>query len=454
MALPRRKSCAACVAGKRRCDLALPACRRCISKGVACIYPWAARHNAHSSLDCIRSTASEPQLSKSSYDADSTAYQPDNLDSAPLWDGLGTNAYASPVDANLPWDSLAAPGTATALLRPLSPPAPFSLADIITRGAISSPLDFAISISTTVGPQHHDIQVPHTSHDDAPANGSLIIQGKAYQPRAEFIGRRLAAQPHALAERGMASFIHHTQVNSSVAVQEALAASALHSIRNAGNVSMVRREIARRAAVLIRAVSLLLATEDTAQSVEIDLLPAVQAMLIYQCIRLFASDGDLAQLAQAQRDEETLLSWARRLQKQPASRPLDAAGLGKEGDWKFWIREESIRRSVVAAEVLASIHKFLRYGWEGGHRRLAPLAFTAQAALWEAGSAAEWRTNFVKLRGLPVKLGSFTGDIAGAAEGDVEELSVIVYAMHNGVQGLEEWLGGDKALLKKWALRP
>jgi hypothetical protein len=36
---PRRKSCEACRAAKRRCDLALPACFRCTRRNVLCVYP-------------------------------------------------------------------------------------------------------------------------------------------------------------------------------------------------------------------------------------------------------------------------------------------------------------------------------------------------------------------------------------------------------------------------------
>ncbi|KAE8147342.1 hypothetical protein BDV25DRAFT_132164 [Aspergillus avenaceus] len=36
---PRRKSCEACKVAKRRCDLAYPACTRCASRSLACVYP-------------------------------------------------------------------------------------------------------------------------------------------------------------------------------------------------------------------------------------------------------------------------------------------------------------------------------------------------------------------------------------------------------------------------------
>lgn len=36
---PRRKSCAACIKAKRRCDFALPACLRCSQRNIPCDYP-------------------------------------------------------------------------------------------------------------------------------------------------------------------------------------------------------------------------------------------------------------------------------------------------------------------------------------------------------------------------------------------------------------------------------
>lgn len=38
---PRRKSCAACIKAKRRCDAAMPACFRCSQRRITCDYPRA-----------------------------------------------------------------------------------------------------------------------------------------------------------------------------------------------------------------------------------------------------------------------------------------------------------------------------------------------------------------------------------------------------------------------------
>jgi hypothetical protein len=37
--VPRRKSCRTCVRAKRRCDLAFPACSRCVQRNIKCEYP-------------------------------------------------------------------------------------------------------------------------------------------------------------------------------------------------------------------------------------------------------------------------------------------------------------------------------------------------------------------------------------------------------------------------------
>src|SRR6478735_5014024 len=47
----RRKSCKACVRSKRRCDLGLPSCDRCIARKVSCEYPWADGSSTVSSQD-------------------------------------------------------------------------------------------------------------------------------------------------------------------------------------------------------------------------------------------------------------------------------------------------------------------------------------------------------------------------------------------------------------------
>lgn len=316
---------------------------------------------------------------------------------------------------------------------PLSPVMMSLLSDIIGHGGILSPLDLRITPATNSTSQQTPII-------DDPNEGT-ITTGSRFQARTEYAGRRLAAQACALAEAGHTAFIHHTQVGASTVLQDALAASALHAMRNPANVAIVKTEIARRASLLVDAVEAALACNPP---IELDLLPPVQALLIYQCIRLF-STSDITQQAQAERDGARLSAWADRLRQ-------TISPFGPVNEWTDWIRQESVRRTAVFAETISGVYTFLKLGWDC-EGRVSQLGFTAQAALWEARSAAEWREMWKTSRRLELTMSTFGHDTQGADPEDFDELGRVICATYRGLDALEEWFGGDKATLKRWGLR-
>lgn len=302
----------------------------------------------------------------------------------------------------------------------------------------------------------------HASPPAEPPDGGAITTGSHFQARTEYAGRRFANQPLALARSGQTAFIHHTQVGSSPALQDALAASALHAVRNPANAALVRGEIARRSAMLVATTNAAVAATATSGleldqgrdlDPDMDLLSPVQALIVYQCIRLFArEDGDFSQQAQAERDEEALRDWTSRLWRR-SLRPFGDGGGGGIG-WKAWVWEESVRRTVLAARMLIGVYTFLKQGWDQEENKVGPLGFTARAALWEARSAPEW--NAAWARGgarLEVTMRTWHRDMRDAAPEDAEELGVILRAMMFGLEALEEWLGGGREALVRWGLR-
>lgn len=407
----RRKSCNACVASKRRCDLGLPCCGRCISRGVNCVYPWGAPDN---------SCASNNEGGDSS------------LPLVPV-----DNAFLE--TSFLPCQDTSWIGTPDAINYTPSVPPPLSpammslLSDIIGHGGVLTPLDLGIAPPTNSTSQQ-------TSSFDDPNHGAMTA-GCRFQARSEYAGRRLAAQACALAEVGYTAFIHHTQVGASAVLQDALAASALHAMRNPANVAIVRTEIARRAGLLVDAVEAAMACNPP---IELDLLPPVQALLVYQCIRLF-STSDITQQAQAERDGARLSAWASKLRQ-----TLSPFGPVKE--WTDWIRQESVRRTVVFTETISAVYAFLKLGWDC-EGRLSHLGFTAQAALWEARSAAEWREIWRTSQRFELTLSTFGRDTQAADPEDFDELGRVICAFYRGLDALEEWFDGDKARLKRWSLR-
>lgn len=249
--------------------------------------------------------------------------------------------------------------------------------------------------------------------------------------------------------QGRTVFIHHTHIASSPSLRDAFSASALHAMRNPANAPIVRGEIARRAAVLIDAMEAATARHPT--PLELDVLHPVQALIIYQCIRLF-STSDIAQQGQAERDGARLRAWVDRLKQK--LRPLLApSSIVESQSWEAWIREESVRRTVIFAELLAGIYAFLKYGWDDAHERMPTLEFTASAGLWEARSTVEWRMLRATNPEFRVTIATFDDEIAGAKPSDVDDLSVAMRAINFGLESLEEWLAGDAVAMQKWGLR-
>ncbi|KAM5344914.1 hypothetical protein ACJ41O_010776 [Fusarium nematophilum] len=303
-------------------------------------------------------------------------------------------------------------------------------------------------------PPHNNTGVQTTSFQIA--SDRSITTDRILQARSEYAARRLVLQVRALAETGQTAFIHHTHVGASPILRDALATCSLDVMRNSSNMFLVQSEITRRAELLVEATetAISLTPSDSHSTMNLDLLPAVQAMLIYQCMRLF-STGDVAQQAQAERDAESLARWVGILQGQTQWSRDNSAG-GTQLDlsvWKGWIQAESIRRTIIFAELLNGIFTFLKFGLYRPSARMAKLGFTAQVTLWEARSAAEWHQAMGQRPWFEVNISNFHDDIKAALPDDLDELGIIIWVSYNGIDAFKEWLGSDSRLLEKWGLR-
>lgn len=309
-----------------------------------------------------------------------------------------------------------------------------------------------------------DVQAPQPPHNigipPAPfqgASGSSMYPGKIFQARAEYAASRLVRQVRILAETGQTSFIHHSHIDGSTILRDAFAACSLNTTRNSTNETLILSDITRRAEQLIQAtetaISLTLPSSHSVMN--LDLLPAVQAMLIYQCMRLF-SPVEIAQQTQAELDAKSLARWVDILQEQTqwswdnlsSSTQLDLSV------WKDWVQAESFQRTMIFAELLDGIYTFLRFGWYQPSAKMAKRGFTGQVAIWEARSAAEWHQARGEKSWVELNISSFHDGIKAAFPDDLDELGIIILVSYDGVDVLEEWVGDDKRLLEKWGLAP
>ncbi|KAK1244619.1 hypothetical protein MKX07_003418 [Trichoderma sp. CBMAI-0711] len=455
----RQKSCSACVAGKRRCDLDLPSCGRCRKSRKECVYPWMMAVGA-SEQDL--GVASPPPVSVGAHltqdrsriwqaGVNTTSSGSSNSSSGSSSHGGGPSAVISAYSSPHP--------SSTAVPRPLVPCLLSQLDEYMLQnqdrqaflslgpgpGPGSGPMD-----SPSLGPLSASEYAasPEFVYFDITDN-MPVTTGSIFQARTEWAAGRFAMQPQILAMTGQNCFVHHTQVAASEVLQEALAASALHCMRNTANASLVRGEIAKRVVRLIgsirHAVTCASESESTAGTAP-DLLPALQALVVYQCIRFFSRD-DAGERMRAERDEAIVQSLLAALypRMRSFSKTMDS--------WASWIYHESMRRTVLTAEMLAGTYSFLKQGWDQADARALQLTFTAQAALWEARTAVEWAAMWARGPRLQVTVRTFPEDARAALPEDMEDLGMVLWALHRGLEEMERWMGRRKPVLVRWGLK-
>jgi hypothetical protein len=399
MSSSRRKSCLACVRSKRKCDQRFPSCQRCLTKKIDCEF-----------------------LSRNFNQLWPTTESNEN--------GNGNVASAQAYVEELPssWQLQRSPALPAVIFPPSMNDAffnvgnnPFNLPSISSDDFLSS-----LVIEDIVAQQN--------------LNDIRQIPDAILQARVEFAAKRLAAVPRTFAEQGQTMFVHRVlfQERSPPALQDALSACALYCLKNSENQALVFRNLEHKQQQLISSIDLLLISNT-------DLLAAVQALLLYQMIRLF--DGDIRLRAQAEADEPVLLMWAGSLNSRMRQIMPSLAGSveaqflleNRSTNWQRWLIEESSRRTVVTVFMLKGVYDFLKVGYDK-----APdlrMSFTAQSALWNAQSELGWQKAHSEREQLEVRVTHWDEAIAKAKPSDLEELGVLIMVMLWGLDATRKWLG-------------
>ena len=446
----RKKSCSACVQGRRRCDLQFPQCGRCLTRRATCVYPWASVREEQEVVEATKPSHWVPQECQGDFS------QQSRLSSAPRLSGdlLQLGGHQTDDDtiidpARLSLCPALAPPTDEATSRERVTP---SFAPDVQRESICKPHQNA-GLSAPTSQPPHDVDLPLISLEEV--SKRPISTGKIFQARAEYAASRLVRQVGTLAETGQTSFIHHSQTENSSVLRDAFATCTIAMARNSANDSLVLSEISRRAKTLIEATETAISLmPPSSQSIlNLDLLPYIQAMLIYQCIRLFAA-GDIVQQTQAELDAESLARWIDILQEQQQWSGDNFSCITQLGgsSWKDWIRAESIRRTMIFAELLDGTYSFLKSGWYQPSARLAQLSFTGEVALWEARSPADWHETRGQKPWNELALSTFLDDVKTAFPGDLDEMGIIILVSYDGIDMAREWVGNDGRQLDKWGL--
>lgn len=306
----RKKSCKQCVKAKRRCDLGYPCCKRCFSKALDCAYPNASVREAEV---VIRQRT--PDLAPLDHIGDSNlvGFQP-AFDPAILHvPNSDSHSSSSPES----WSDIGGDGQKE------------------QDGSNRQALDGSNS------------QVLYWRRSQEPAVSRQVMP-KIWAPswlseeQLLFMVSRMRSFVPTLAFTGANTFVHTAlyQSQQPTAFQDSIGLSALYLAKTKQNAPILIKSIDEK-------INGLVARSNGWALLEH--LAAVQALIVYQIIRLF--DGDLGQAGVAARHNQLLELWAARLWKRSFAEPIAFSKA-----WDAWVFYESLRRTVM-------ISVFMRGSW-------------------------------------------------------------------------------------------
>ncbi|KAL1851799.1 hypothetical protein Plec18170_006102 [Paecilomyces lecythidis] len=399
MPAPHRKACSNCVKSKRRCDLAVPRCYRCRVRSLECRY----KNSPTPTSDRERANASVQQYV------------------TPETQGLTENDFT--INDHLPEE----------------------MTDIIDSG---------LKVQSSFPPfPDYELDWPDVMEnlenflvpDRLEFNGTptrTVLAGEIYQERIIYSIKRMKAYPNLLVREGHTPFIHKKLYTDTIPppIQDALGICALYNEKNENNENLVFQTISRKAKHLIE-------TNSQPGLSLVERLSSVQALILFQIIRLF--DGDVRQRADAENDGSTLKDWTKQLQLRmesidttpgevtspPSSLTIDS--------WKCWVFSESLRRTVITSHGLSGLYCFLKNGWDDSHYDFENLSFCGQRALWEAPSMYYWKTALGEKLLLPIHFDKWDDDVADARPSDIEDLGMTMMVLMKGLDYCCQWAGSE-----------
>lgn len=318
----RKKSCNACVKSKRRCDLGYPCCKRCFTKGLDCAYPNASGKAAEEVVVRL----STPEILALENEADNRSCEHPRIE--PI------------IDPSLVVSSDSS--------------SPESVQDEL-------PQNWLRQAQIRESP----MQMPHIQEPVFLNDEQVLVS----------INRLCSFIPQ-IAYSGSTPFIHAAQysIHQPAAYQDSCSLSALYLVRTPQTKLILAKSIDSKINSLIVASKTWSLCEH---------LAAVQALIIYQIIRLFDADLGLQQIAE--KHNILLEVWSAHLWKRYFNERQNFPPC-----FDSWAFEESLRRTVLLSVFLRGIWHCLKTGGYCDQVPiLARLPMTRDFGLW-ASDAEEW----------------------------------------------------------------
>lgn len=242
---------------------------------------------------------------------------------------------------------------------------------------------------------------------------------------------RFKTWPDKWLKEGKAPFIHPQLYASGMpkSLQDAYAACAIYSTKTEGNSFIAFTVIEAKAKELLR-------SPNQPTWTPLDLLAAVQALLIFQFIRLF--DGDIRQRALAENAEPVLESWTEQLKSQTLEEQQYTTFTAPS--WRSWIFGESVRRTVTMSIFLGGIYSLVKKGFCTSSDKVTANSFTAQKRFWDTNSALEWERARQTHNPYWVTKMNFDHVIQDGNGTEVDDFGLVMMIMYKGQDAVDHWL--------------
>ncbi|KAF2020723.1 hypothetical protein BU24DRAFT_469487 [Aaosphaeria arxii CBS 175.79] len=230
---------------------------------------------------------------------------------------------------------------------------------------------------------------------------------------------------------GKAPFIHPRVYSTTMPkpLQEAYAACAIYSTMTTQNAFVGFTVIESKANELLRSA-------DEAAWTPLDLLAAVQALLIFQLIRLF--DGDIRQRALAEKAESVLQAWTGQLQACTVEERDFTSDTAPS--WRSWVFAESARRTVIMSMFLSGLYSLVKNGYCGMGDKINVNSFTAQRRLWDASSALEWERMRQAYNPYFIQRMNFEDFLREGSGSELDDFGLVMITTYKGKDRIDDWL--------------
>ncbi|KAI1470259.1 uncharacterized protein F4812DRAFT_258547 [Daldinia caldariorum] len=424
-----RRACVGCTKSKRQCTKTVPACRRCATRGIPCIYLPARQGNnrqidAGTDLDVAAAMSSAP---------------------------AGGSANLLPMISHGNADGI---GSGDIDCYPLQLTQSDLVADMVSRAACGpqpSTGDNSSVVSTGLW-----FLAPESWVTDRGTCPDMTVV--TYEPALQrFIGSVQDWLRRWVTDGGSPLHHHHLyREKMPRCVQDAHSAVALYHMTTCSNAETR----ARTARVIEDRVTQLLADQaldDTLRTGEgmdiFDHICRVQSLLTYQTIRLL--DGDIRMRTQAEALIPTLFLWTQQLLDstknsltQPARFLADIAAscpaAASSDDvvlWSAWILVESTRRTWLIATYLQETYLYMKRGWGECPGRVPN---TMHSRLWEATSAYAWSKACREADTVLISTQRADKLLYEMKFEDVDEFSLLIMEIRYGTEEIERWIEDSK----------